>query len=160
MSRVGRIGSIYVTLDDTKRHIGQEPILQALGDLSLAEPTGGQYYGAQNHQVLNQTCRWSSSSVEVSMKRVRLVICGAIVLFGSSSGAYHTAWAAQSVAVDSVGTNIAASDAGGHIERMTGEFGPGHTGRLLIDGRAEPVWTLTGKPIRFPQEIVVSFYER
>src|ERR1700675_4718289 len=32
------------------------------------------------------------------------------------------------------GTNIAAADFGGEIESITGSYGPGHTGRFLIDG--------------------------
>lgn len=57
-----------------------------------------------------------------------------------------------------VGANIAALDQGGEIESVTGSVGPGHGGRLLIDGLTEPTW----KPEvdgQFPQEIVLSFYE-
>jgi outer membrane protein OmpA-like peptidoglycan-associated protein len=56
------------------------------------------------------------------------------------------------------GTNIAALDFGGEVESVTGSFGPGHGGRLLIDGLTEPAW----KPDvdgEFPLEIVLSFYE-
>ena len=56
-------------------------------------------------------------------------------------------------------TNIAASTFGGHIARMTGEFGPGYFGRRLIDGSAASTWKLE-PPVKFPQEIVFSFYER
>jgi hypothetical protein len=66
---------------------------------------------------------------------------------------------AEASAVSGPFTNIAASTVGGHIVRMTGEFGPGYFGRRLIDGSAASTWKLE-PPVRFPQEIVFSFYER
>ena len=67
------------------------------------------------------------------------------------------------------GTNIAALDFGGEIESVTGSYGPGHNGRLLIDGLPEPTWRPEGENplhpadpasdhVKFPQEIVLSFY--
>jgi outer membrane protein OmpA-like peptidoglycan-associated protein/putative NIF3 family GTP cyclohydrolase 1 type 2 len=69
------------------------------------------------------------------------------------------------------GTNIAALDFGGEIESVTGSYGPGHNGRLLIDGLPEPTWRPEGENpvhpadpafdhVKFPQEIVLSFYKR
>lgn len=57
------------------------------------------------------------------------------------------------------GTNVAASDFGGEIESVTGSYGPGHNGRVLIDGLPDPTWKPEGD-ITFPQEIVFSFYKR
>lgn len=56
-------------------------------------------------------------------------------------------------------TNIAALDQGGEVESVTGSFGPGHAGRLLIDGLAQPTWTPEVDGL-YPQEVVLSFYER
>ena len=59
------------------------------------------------------------------------------------------------------GKNIAAADVGGEIESITGAYGPGHTGRFLIDGSAESVWKPEGEDgINYPQDIVLSFYKR
>jgi len=69
------------------------------------------------------------------------------------------------------GTNIAASVFGGEIESVTGSYGPGHNGRLLIDSLPEPTWRPEGENplhptepagdhVKFPQEIVLSFYKR
>ena len=69
------------------------------------------------------------------------------------------------------GTNIAALNFGGEIESVTGSYGPGHNGRLLIDGLPEPTWRPEGENplhptepavdhVKFPQEIVLSFYKR
>ncbi len=58
--------------------------------------------------------------------------------------------------------NIAAADMGGAVEELTGNYGPGFTGRRLIDGLVDPTWKIgeEGKAIHFPQEAVISFYER
>lgn len=55
---------------------------------------------------------------------------------------------------------------GGAVEELTGNYGPGFTGRRLIDGLAAPTWKLEGLPARtraagldagpYPQEIVFS----
>jgi outer membrane protein OmpA-like peptidoglycan-associated protein len=54
--------------------------------------------------------------------------------------------------------NLMASDAGGVIESITSEYGPGYNGNRLIDGRVDTPW----KPstAAFPQEIVLSFFNR
>jgi hypothetical protein len=63
--------------------------------------------------------------------------------------------------------NLAAWDNGGAVEDISGNYGPGYTGRLLIDGQVDPTWK---KPIewswnpeqqvKYPWEAVFSFYER
>jgi outer membrane protein OmpA-like peptidoglycan-associated protein len=57
------------------------------------------------------------------------------------------------------GFNIAALAAGGEIESVTNGYGPGHLGRLLLDGSPTTVWAPEGD-IVYPQEIVFSFYKR
>jgi outer membrane protein OmpA-like peptidoglycan-associated protein len=57
------------------------------------------------------------------------------------------------------GANIAALAAGGEIESVTNAYGPGHFGRLLLDGSPETLWTPEGDVV-YPQEIVFSFYQR
>ena len=57
------------------------------------------------------------------------------------------------------GANIAQLDYGGEIESVTGSYGPGHKGRLLIDGSADTVWT-PEQDTSYPEEIVLSFYKR
>lgn len=77
--------------------------------------------------------------------------------------------------------NVAANDIGGGIEEISGFFGPGFTGRRLIDGRSTPAWRLdwfsevaaerrtvdgpNEKPARlsgptYPLDIVFSFFDR
>jgi hypothetical protein len=65
------------------------------------------------------------------------------------------------------GTNLAAADMGGAVEELTGNYGPGYTGRRLIDGLAEPAWTLDAPvsagemgELEYPREVVFSFFER
>ncbi len=58
------------------------------------------------------------------------------------------------------GTNIAALDAGGDIAGITGTFGPGHTGRSLIDASTDSVWQPEGKNFTFPQDIVICFFKQ
>ncbi len=63
--------------------------------------------------------------------------------------------------------NLAAADMGGAVEELTDNYGPGFTGRRLIDGLLAPTWKLDapvsagemGK-MTYPQEIVFSFFER
>ena len=54
--------------------------------------------------------------------------------------------------------DLAAADLGGEIESITGEYGPGYNGRLLIDARSDTVWKAGANT--FPQEIVISFFNR
>jgi hypothetical protein len=60
--------------------------------------------------------------------------------------------------------NVAANDVGGGIEELTANFGPGFTGRRLVDGLLAPSWQLgllvNYDPVPYPQEVVFSFYER
>jgi outer membrane protein OmpA-like peptidoglycan-associated protein len=56
------------------------------------------------------------------------------------------------------GMNIAALDFGGDIVSITGAYGPGHTGRSLIDASTGSIWQPEGKEFVFPQDIVISFF--
>ena len=60
--------------------------------------------------------------------------------------------------------NIAANDVGGGIEELTANFGPGFTGRRMVDGLLAPSWQLgrlvNFDPVAYPQAVVFSFYER
>jgi outer membrane protein OmpA-like peptidoglycan-associated protein len=58
------------------------------------------------------------------------------------------------------GTNIAAVDFGGDIAGITGTYGPGHTGRSLIDASTDSVWQPEGKDFTFPQDIVICFFKQ
>ncbi len=59
-------------------------------------------------------------------------------------------------------TNLAAADMGGAIEELTGNYGPGFTGRRLIDGLLDPTWKWSQphREVPYPQEAVISFFER
>lgn len=68
-------------------------------------------------------------------------------------------------------TNLVAADMGGEVEELTGFYGPGLSGRRLIDGLAEPTWRAPDDwwPggmynqdywTKYPQDILLSFYER
>jgi hypothetical protein len=67
--------------------------------------------------------------------------------------------------------DVAAADMGGAVEGLTGMYGPGLTGRRLIDGALDTVWSVPEdwaprnmyyKPAwaTYPHDIVLSFYER
>ncbi|MGH7511426.1 MAG: VWA domain-containing protein [Gemmatimonadales bacterium] len=67
--------------------------------------------------------------------------------------------------------NLVAADMGGALEELTGFYGPGLSGRRLIDGRLTPTWRAPDNwwpggmynPTywtTYPQDIVLSFYER
>jgi len=61
--------------------------------------------------------------------------------------------------------NVVAADMGGAIEDLTDNYGPGFTGRRLLDGLAAPTWKIetpvtAGEQKAYPQEMVLSFYER
>jgi hypothetical protein len=67
--------------------------------------------------------------------------------------------------------NLVAMDMGGAVEELTGFYGPGLHGRRLIDGKPTPTWRAPDDwwPggmfnedywTKYPQEIVLSFYER
>ena len=57
------------------------------------------------------------------------------------------------------GADIAALASGGEIESINDAYGPGHNGRLLLDGTPETVWTPDGDN-NYPHDIVFSFYKR
>jgi hypothetical protein len=59
--------------------------------------------------------------------------------------------------------NLAAADMGGAVEEITGSYGPGFTGRRLVDGLDAPTWKVETAPpveVPYPQEAVISFFER
>jgi hypothetical protein len=61
--------------------------------------------------------------------------------------------------------NLIAADMGGAVEELTDRYGPGFTGRRLIDGLLAPTWTADlVKPaltaVAYPHEAVFSFFER
>ena len=59
--------------------------------------------------------------------------------------------------------NLAAADMGGAVESVSNMYGPGFTGRRLIDGLLDPTWKVTEKladESMYPHDIVISFFER
>jgi hypothetical protein len=63
--------------------------------------------------------------------------------------------------------NLVATDVGGGVEDLTGNYGPGFTGRWLIDGAVDPPWKVPGtwtwnslSWVKYPTEVVFSFFER
>src|SRR5512134_1086782 len=67
--------------------------------------------------------------------------------------------------------NLVVAAMGGAVEELTDSFGPGLGGRRLIDGLEEPTWRAPADWwaggmysqiywTKYPQEIVLSFYER
>ncbi len=62
-----------------------------------------------------------------------------------------------------VDVNIAAADMGGAVEELASNYGPGFTGRRLVDGLPDTTWIAeTGWWITFeyPLDAVFSFFER
>jgi outer membrane protein OmpA-like peptidoglycan-associated protein len=59
-----------------------------------------------------------------------------------------------------LGRNIVASGFGGAIESVTGTYGPGEHGMLLIDGTGKDTWQADPDPIIYPEDLVFSFYKR
>ena len=47
---------------------------------------------------------------------------------------------AQSLPTTLTDVDLALIDNGGAVEDISGNYGPGYTGRLLIDGRTDPTW--------------------
>ncbi|HUE10216.1 MAG TPA: OmpA family protein [Steroidobacteraceae bacterium] len=98
-------------------------------------------------------------------KPMGVVAAACIAGLALAAGAEPSATAATAVPDATVttvlptGTNIAALAAGGEIESVTNAYGPGHFGRLLVDGSPTTVWTPEGDVV-YPQEIVFSFYKR
>ena len=68
----------------------------------------------------------------------------------------------QDASPPAVKVNIAAADMGGAVEELTGNYGPGFTGRRLIDGLLDPSWRWAEdyKEVPYPQEAIISFFER
>jgi hypothetical protein len=59
--------------------------------------------------------------------------------------------------------NLAAADLGGAVEEVTASYGPGFTGLRFIDGLDVPAWKAETSPpveVPYPQEVVISFFER
>jgi hypothetical protein len=59
--------------------------------------------------------------------------------------------------------NIALADMGGAVEELASNFGPGFSGRRLIDGSPTPTWkSETGwwTKLAWPADVVISFFER
>jgi hypothetical protein len=63
--------------------------------------------------------------------------------------------------------NLVATDVGGGVEDLTGSYGPGFTGRWLIDGAVDPPWKVPGTWtwndlawVKYPTEAVFSFFDR
>ncbi len=54
---------------------------------------------------------------------------------------------------------MARADLGGHVDRVTGMYGPGYRGPCLNDGDPESVWRID-EGLLYPVEIDLSFYER
>jgi outer membrane protein OmpA-like peptidoglycan-associated protein len=59
-----------------------------------------------------------------------------------------------------LGRNIAATNFGGEIESVTGSYGPGQSGAMLIDGTGKNTWQADSDPIVYPEDLVFSFYKR
>lgn len=63
--------------------------------------------------------------------------------------------------------NLVATDMGGGIEEISGQFGPGLTGRRLLDGHATPTWKVPDHwegdlalLVKYPVDLVFSFFDR
>src|SRR5689334_121650 len=88
-----------------------------------------------------------------SMKRLSLLAgIGVAAAIAVRGGATSSAPAFADV-------NVAAADMGGDVESLTDVYGPGPTGRRLIDGALTPAWRTTA-PVTYPHEATISFYER
>ena len=71
------------------------------------------------------------------MRFARLALMVAAMQVGASSPAFGADAPATLTQV-----NLAATEVGGGIEEISGFFGPGFTGRRLVDGRLTPAWKL------------------
>jgi len=102
-----------------------------------------------------------------------LVACGLLALAGCSKQAEDPsapAAAGANTRKAEAGpdeSNLVAADNGGAVEELTDNYGPGFTGRRLIDGLLTPTWKLDApvsagemQKMTYPQEMVFSFFER
>lgn len=100
-----------------------------------------------------------------------IIVCGVIAAAACSkepavpapAGETATAKTEEKSPPPSAKANIAAADMGGAVEELTGNYGPGFTGRRLVDGLLDPTWKVeTASPVtlEYPREAVISFFER
>jgi len=115
------------------------------------------------------------------MRAVRIVViaCGCIALAACSKKEETASAAAPTLAPAPSASpapaqeilladrpNIAAADMGGAVEEQTDNYGPGFTGRRLVDGLLQPAWIVDTRTksqqfwLTYPQEAVLSFFER
>jgi outer membrane protein OmpA-like peptidoglycan-associated protein len=102
-------------------------------------------HDALRRQTVTDISRWRFS---IAASLVGVLISNAAVLRAAESPRSGV----------SFGANIAALDFGGDIAGITGTYGPGHTGRSLIDASTGSVWQPEDNNFTFPQDIVVSFF--
>lgn len=103
---------------------------------------------------------------------VAAIFCATLATTGCSRKDDESAPSSSAVAREQEKTqapppeaNLVAADMGGAVEELTDRYGPGFTGRRLIDGLLAPTWTADlVKPARtavaYPHEAVFSFFER
>lgn len=109
----------------------------------------------------------------VSNRQTSFVLAAAFALLGSAVCSRQNdapATASTTAAIPSEtpaappDANLAAADMGGAVEEVTGSYGPGFTGRRLIDGLLDPPWRIEepkpGYELKYPQEALISFFER
>jgi hypothetical protein len=111
----------------------------------------------------------------MTARLVALAACGLIALAGCSKKQAEEPSAPATPAAPAAAKmaeappeeiNLAAADMGGAVEELTGNYGPGFTGRRLVDGLLAPTWSVqevTNPPPPqpfYPQETVISFFER
>jgi len=108
----------------------------------------------------------------MTARLVALAGCGLLALAGCSKQAEEPSASATPAAPGAPAKkaeappeeiNIAAADLGGAVEELTDNYGPGFTGRRLIDGLLDPTWKIAehyNVDVPYPQEAVISFFER
>jgi len=101
------------------------------------------------------------TSSRVGVVATVLITALAAAVCGKSAAPTTEAGApSASPAGEPVGSvNVAAADMGGAIEELTDNYGPGFSGRRLIDGLLAPTWKIDSFA-KNPQEAVISFFER
>jgi hypothetical protein len=137
-------------------------IFGSLGYVAVRTNALNQFFGRQG-QSANSAADPSRTFGPTSNSSPTATTTSPSAAAGTSAGIVPGAVPAASTSTGSVPLtgstgNIAAADVGGHVEQLTGAYGPGFFGSRLIDGLAEPVWKAI-EPVTFPQEIVFAFYD-
>jgi hypothetical protein len=151
------LGSTCYTGETITTALQQEDRMIIVPNLFVAKP-------GQASKLAAQFTTAAAAAAKIPMSiRVLSTIALVVLAIGACSHDNDSSQAgAKAKEAPPPNANVAAADMGGAVEELTGNYGPGFTGRRLIDGLADPTWKwfADGRDVPYPQEAIISFYER